>query len=302
MSAFIYVLMIGLWGFSWIAIKWQGGSVATEVSIFYRFALAALLMFIFGKVFNQLQQTKLSQHKFFALQGLCLFCCNFLAFYSATHYIASGLTAVVMATAPIFNALHGRLFFKTPTTANFWLGVIVGLSGIGLLFGADLMATDWSMDVLLGLVYALMGTWCFSIGNMISIRNTRDNIKPYTATSYGMVYGCLALLLIIYLRGLPFTIDLSTQYLGSLVYLAIPATVMGFTLYLILVDRIGANSASYVLLITPIVALVVSSVFESYHWTVYSSIGLSLVIAGNLMARRIKPLWRMKPRALAKAV
>lgn len=286
--------MIGLWGFSWIAIKWQAGSVATEVSIFYRFALAALLMFIFGKLFKQLQQTKLSQHKFFALQGLCLFCCNFLAFYSATHYIASGLTAVVMATAPIFNALHGRLFFNTPTTANFWFGVVVGLSGIGLLFGADLMATDWSLDVLLGLVYALIGTWCFSIGNMISIRNTRNNIKPYTATSYGMIYGCLALLLIIYIRGLSFSIDLSTQYLGSLVYLAIPATVMGFTLYLMLVDRIGANSASYVLLITPIVALVVSSVFESYHWTVYSSIGLTLVILGNLMSRRTKPLWRAR--------
>ncbi|MCE2594322.1 DMT family transporter [Motilimonas cestriensis] len=294
MSALIYLLMIGLWGFSWIAIKWQQGIVATEVSIFYRFALAALLMFIFGKLFKQLQQPKLSQHRFFALQGLCLFCCNFLAFYSATHYIASGLTAVVMATAPIFNALHGRLFFKTPTTANFWLGVVIGLSGIGLLFGADLLATTWSTDVLIGLGYALLGTWCFSIGNMISVRNTRDNIKPYTATSYSMLYGCATLLVIIYLRDLPFNIDLQVQYLGSLFYLAVPATVMGFTLYLILVDRIGANTASYVLLITPIVALVVSSVFESYHWTIYSSLGLALVILGNVVARTVNPLWRRK--------
>ena len=302
MSALIYLLMIGLWGFSWIAIKWQQGIVATEVSIFYRFVLAALLMFIFGKLFNQLQKPKLSQHRFFALQGLCLFCCNFLAFYSATHYIASGLAAVLMATAPIFNALHGRLFYNTPTTANFWFGVVIGLSGIGLLFGADLLATEWSTDVLIGLGYALMGTWCFSIGNMISMRNTRDNIKPYTATSYGMLYGCAALLVIIYLRDLPFNIELQLPYLGSLIYLAVPATVMAFTLYLILVDRIDDNSASYVLLITPIVALVVSSVFESYHWTVYSSLGLAMVIVGNLVARMKKPLWQRKEKLAQKAV
>ena len=294
MAAAMYLLMIFVWGFSWIAIKWQQGDVATEVSIFYRFALASLLMFLIGLVFKKLQTTKLSQHPWFALQGLCLFCMNFMAFYSATHYIASGLTAVIMATAPIFNAFHGRLFYGTPTTANFWLGVLVGLSGIVLLFGVDLrgaMDTSSGADTLLwGLGFSLLGTWFFSIGNMISMRNTRNQVSPFTATAYAMLYGCLALLFIIALKGLSFTLPLTPTYLGGLLYLAIPASVIGFTTYLMLVDRIGANGAAYLLVITPIVALAVSSVFEGYQWTWYSSAGLLLVLMGNILTRRQKPL------------
>ena len=285
MTAILYGLMIFVWGFSWIAIKWQQGDTPTEVSIFYRFAIAAALMFVFGIVFKKLQGTTRRQHLFFALQGLCLFCCNFLAFYSSTHYIASGLTAVVMATAPVFNALHGKLIYGTPIKVNFWLGVAVGLGGIGLLFGADLVKANWSVDLLYGLLFSLLGTWCFSMGNMISIYNSRSRVKPYTATSYAMVYGCIALFIIISGKGLSFELDTSTRYLASLVYLAIPASVIGFTVYLMLVDKLGANQAAYLLLITPIIALVTSSLFEGYGWTLYSTLGLALVILGNVITQ-----------------
>ncbi|MCJ8270754.1 MAG: EamA family transporter, partial [Psychrosphaera sp.] len=241
MTAFLYVLMIFVWGTSWIAIKWQSGDVPTEVSIFYRFVIAAVVMFIVGKVFNKLQPVNRRDQLYFALQGLCLFSCNFIAFYNATTYIASGLVAVVMATVPILNAIHGRLIYKTPTNSNFWFSVVIGLSGICLLFGGDLLQTDWSSEVLIGLMYALLGSWFFSMGNMVSIRNTRNNIQPFTDTSYAMIYGCIALLIMILFKGSTFTISTDPRYIGSLLYLAIPASIVGFTAYLVLVDRIGAN-------------------------------------------------------------
>jgi len=291
MTAFLYALMIFVWGFSWIAIKWQQGDTAMEVSILYRFFFAAIVMFVIGKIFNKLQTIKISDQKFFAMQGMCLFCCNFLFFYSSTAYIASGLTAVIMATAPIFNAIHGRFFYGTKTNNNFWLGVVIGLTGIASLFAGDLLQTDWSEDIFVGLFYALAGTWCFSIGNMISIRNTKNNIQPFTATSYAMVYGCVALLIIILFKDLSFEISLNTRYLASLTYLAIPASVIGFTVYLLLVDRIGANNAAYLLVITPIVALIISSIFENYQWTTFSTLGLLCVVLGNIITQIKKPIF-----------
>ncbi|PKH05065.1 DMT family transporter [Moritella sp. Urea-trap-13] len=298
MSAILYVSMIFIWGFSWISIKWQHGDVPMEVSIFYRFAIAAMVMFIVGKLWGKLQPVKRRDHAFLALQGGCLFCCNFLAFYSATLYIPSGLVAVFMATAPVFNAFHSKLFYQTETNANFWLGATLGLAGISLLFAGDLLQTNWSQDTLYGLMFALIGTWCFSIGNMLSIRNTRNSIQPFTATSYAMVYGCVALLVIIFVRGISFEFTLTTQYIGSLLYLAIPASVLGFTCYLILVDRLGASNAAYILVITPIVALSVSAVFEDYHWTLYSTLGLVLVILGNVLTQRKKALLTRTKKAL----
>lgn len=291
MSALLYVSMIFIWGLSWISIKWQHGYVPMEVSIFYRFAIAAIVMLIIGKLWNKLQPVKPKDQRFIALQGVCLFCCNFLAFYSATLYIPSGLVAVFMATAPVFNALHSKLFYKTEISANFWFGAVLGLTGISLLFAGDLMKTNWSQDTLYGLMFALIGTWCFSIGNMLSMRNSKNNVQPFTATSYAMVYGCAALLVIILVRDLPFEFSMSTQYIGSLLYLAIPASVLGFTFYLILVDRLGASNAAYILVITPIVALSVSAVFEDYHWTLFSSLGLVCVVIGNVLTQRKKPLF-----------
>jgi len=284
--------MVFIWGLSWISIKWQHGDVPMEISIFYRFAIAAIIMLIIGKYWGKLQPVKRHDQPYIALQGICLFCCNFLAFYSATLYIPSGLVAVIMATAPIFNAFHSQLFYKVKTNSNFWLGGMLGLIGICSLFAGDIIQTDWSQETLYGLLFALLGTWCFSIGNMLSIRNTKHNIQPFTATCYAMFYGCAALLVIIFLRGLTFEIAFTAQYIGSLLYLAIPASVLGFTIYLILVDRLGASNAAYILVITPAVALTASAIFEDYHWTIYSTLGLVLVIFGSILTQRKKVLFK----------
>lgn len=286
MSLLLYLLLIACWGFSWIAIKWQQGDVATEVSIFYRFAMAAVAMFLLGKILGWLQPVRLSQHKWFALQGCCLFSFNFLFFYHSTFYIASGLTAVTMATAPIFNAVLGRYFYGTEIKVNFILGAPLGLMGIGLLFAGDFMALGWSWPLLKGMLLALAGTCCFSLGNMLSIRNSKQQVQPYTATSYAMLYGCAVLLLIILFGGHSFQLELAPRYVWSLLYLALPASVFGFTAYLLLVDRLGAHNAAYILVITPCVALLVSSVYENYQWGWHSSIGLALVIAGNLVIQQ----------------
>ena len=297
MSVFLYILMIFLWGLSWIAIKWQHGDVPMEVSIFYRFAVAAIVMLVIGKLWKKLQPITRRDQYFIGLQGVCLFCCNFLAFYSATLYIPSGLVAVLMATAPIFNAVHSRLFYGTQTNANFWFGAVLGLMGISLLFAGDLLTTNWSSDTLLGLMFSLIGTWCFSIGNMLSIRNTKHNVAPFTANCYAMFYGCGALLLIIWGRGLSFEFSMTTQYVGSLMYLAIPASVLGFTCYLMLVDKLGASNAAYILVLTPIVALSASAIYENYQWTSYSTLGLFLVMLGNVLIQRKRalfPVWKQR--------
>ncbi|MEK8061123.1 EamA family transporter, partial [Burkholderia contaminans] len=84
--------------------------------------------------------------------------------------------------------------------------------------------------------------------------------------------------------GMPFTLDTSPRYLGALVYLAVPGSVIGFTAYLTLVGRIGPERAAYCTVLFPIVALAVSTVFEGYQWSPLAVVGLLLVVAGNLVA------------------
>jgi len=75
----------------------------------------------------------------------------------------------------------------------------------------------------------------------------------------------------------------TVSYVGSLLYLAIFASVLGFTFYLTLLGRIGADRAAYATVLFPIVALTLSTVFEGYEWTMLSLIGVVVVLAGNLL-------------------
>jgi drug/metabolite transporter (DMT)-like permease len=101
-----------------------------------------------------------------------------------------------------------------------------------------------------------------------------------------MTYGCGVLLAINLLRGNAFVIEPTLKYMGSLVYLAIGASVLAFMSYLTLLRRLGAARAGYATVLFPIVALAVSTVIEGYQWTPLAVIGVVLALLGNILVMR----------------
>ena len=75
-NLFLYLLTVIIWGTTWIAIKLQLGVVAIPVSIFYRFALAGLVLFAGLLLLGKLQKLDRRGHLMCLGQGLCLFCLN----------------------------------------------------------------------------------------------------------------------------------------------------------------------------------------------------------------------------------
>ena len=161
--------------------------------------------------------------------------------------------------------------------------MLSGIAGLVLLFWAELSASQLSLDTLMGVAFSLLGTWLFSLGNMVSLRHSRRGITPTTSTAWAMCYGCGVLLLIFLLSGEPVVIPSESRYLGALLYLSLFASVLGFSVYLMLVARIGPNSAAYALVATPVVALVISCVFEGYQWTNQGLFGLVFILLGNVI-------------------
>jgi drug/metabolite transporter (DMT)-like permease len=299
MNLSLYLLTVLIWGTTWIAIKFQLGTVAIPLSIGYRFALAALVLFVLLVPSGRLQPLDRRSQGLCLAQGLCLFCVNFICFYSASQYIASGLIAVVFSTATLWNALNARLLFKQRIAKNVLAGGSLGLIGLALLFWPELGGHEASHETLLGLGLSLLGTLCFSAGNMISTAQQRSGLRPLTSNAWGMLYGACILFLICLVQGIPLTFDGSLRYLGSLLYLAIPGSVIGFTAYLTLVGRLGADRAAYCTVLFPVVALNVSAWLEGYQWTAPALIGLVLVLVGNILVFR-KP--NNPPKALAAGV
>ncbi|PSJ46489.1 EamA family transporter [Zobellella endophytica] len=291
MNIVLYSLTVLIWGTTWIAITFQLGEVPVPQSVFYRFALAALVLLLVLRLTGRLRRIGLQDHLFCALQGLCVFCLNFYLFYTATGYITSGLNSVVFSMSVLFNAVNGVIFFRQPLTRRLVLAAALGLAGMLCLFWPDIRGQSLNGTVLLGLGCSLLGTYGFSLGNMLSLRHQRRGLDVWSTNAYAMGYGALLMLLIALTGGEPLVLDTSPGYLGALLYLAIVGSVVGFGVYFALVGRIGAGQAAYATLLFPLVALAISTLFEGYRWTPPALLGLALILVGNgvMFYRRREP-------------
>ena len=283
MNALLYALTVLFWGTSWLAVKFQLGVVAPEVSVLYRFILAAVLALIMCLAMGRSLRFSPRDHGFIALQGLFLFSTNYLLIYLGTQYLTSGLVAVVFSTVIVFNILGGAILFRTPVEPRVLLGAACGIGGLVLVFWPEIAAFDLSSGGTRGLLLAIGGTASASCGMLTSAWNQRRRALPvFQSNAYGMLYGAAIMAAFCLLGGSRFAFDASPIYVSALLYLAVFATVVAFWTYLTLVGRIGAGRAAYATALFPLVALALSTFFEGYVWTLMAAAGVALVLLGNV--------------------
>ena len=283
MNLFLFAVTVFVWGTTWFAIALQLGPVPVLTSIFYRFALAALILAPALAFTRRLAPMRPRDHGFAMLLGVCLFSMNFVCFYNATRFVPSGLVSVVFSLATLYNAVGARLFFREPIAPRTLLAAALGLGGLAVLFAPAIRDGSFGADAPLGLGLAALGTLFFSLGNMISRRNSAAGIPPATANAWGMSWGALYLLGLVLATGTPLVAPPDLVYVAALGWLAVFGSVVGFTTYLMLVARIGSGRAAYATVMFPVVALVLSALWEGYVWDGRTVLGLGLTIAGNVV-------------------
>lgn len=282
MNSLLYISTVLIWGSTWLAIAWQVGDVAVPVSVFYRFLIAALVLLTGLTVFRR-QALGGSDHLYCLLQGGCVFGLNFYCFYTAAAYLPSGLIAILFSMSTLFNAVNGYLFFRTPVPRVFYWALALGLPGMVLIFWQDLIAVEATWTLLGAVGLSLLGTFGFSLGNMVSVRHQRRGLQINTTNAFAMLYGALFMGLIALVQGASFSLPEEPRYLGALVYLAVIGSIGGFGAYFMLVGRIGAGKAAYATVLFPLVALVLSTIFEGYQWHASALVGLAMIASGNLL-------------------
>jgi len=286
----LYLAAVLIWGSTWIAITFQFGRVPPEVSVAYRFALASLILFLWCGVRRLRLGFSVREHLWMALQGALLFGLNYVCVYLAETQISSGLVAVIFSLIVFCNILGTRLCFATPLRPAMIGGALLGVAGVTLIFLPEIGRSAGGGRAILGLAFAVGGTVSASLGNLISARNQRHGLPVVQLNAFGMLYGALIVGLYACVRGRPFVFDGSVHYLLSMGYLALFGSVLAFGAYLTLVGRIGADRAGYAAAVIPIVALVLSGLFEGFHWQGSTVLGIGLCLAGNVLVlqRRVK--------------
>ncbi|MGH6941510.1 DMT family transporter [Hypericibacter sp.] len=296
-TSLLYVVTVAIWGTSWFAMRFQLGQVPELQSIAYRFLLASAILILWCFLTRRRLRFGWRDHLFCAIQGTTLFWFNYFLFYLAASRIPSGLMAVCFSTIVVMNIAGGAIFFGTRAERRVWIGALLGMVGLGLVFLPEIVGIEFSRAHLEGLILSLVATFSASLGNMVSVRHKRAAMPVVESNALGMGYGALLGLVAAALFSSPYRFDWQPSFLFSMAYLAFFASVIGFGSYLTLVQRIGADRAAYASVLFPLLALLLSTLFEGYRWTLLAGLGILLVLAGNLLV-----LLRPKPAPAPVAV
>lgn len=282
----LFAVCVLIWGSTWIAITFQLGNVAPEMSVAYRFLLASAALFVFCRWRKLSLQFSLRQHIDLALFGAAMFCISYILVYYSETYIVSGMVAVAYSGMPMINMVAARLLFGTKMTLRIAVAASFGIAGIVLVFWPEFGHLSSSRNASLGVLFTVLSVFASCAGSMMATRTQKLGYPTWTSMAWGMLYGGALAMLFGLAMGRSITFSNTPGYVLSLVYLAFLGSVVTFGCYLTLMSRIGAARAAYVGVMVPIVALAVSFFFEKFTWGYLTTAGVALSIIGNIIMLR----------------
>ena len=244
---------------------------------------ASFLIFIYLLIKKKKLKFSIDYHIWFLFFGTCLYSLNYVFFYLSNTYLISAFPAIVFSTVVIMNILGETFYFKNKPSLKTLIGATIGMIGIIIIFNEEIFNFNLDNDIHLGLFLALIVTFCASIGNMIHQRILIHNFPLMETIAYAMLYGSLITLLITQIKGTEFLFEFTFSYIASLTYLSIIGSIFAFVFYLKLLERVGAGRAGYVGVVMPVLALLISTIFENLEWKISLITGLPILIIGAIL-------------------
>ena len=288
-NAIPFAVVAVIWGSTWLVIKDQVSAVPPSWSIAYRFAIATAAMFALAAWRGDRVALPRAGQRWAVALGVTQFTANLTFVYNAERFITSGLVAVLFALLVVPNAVAGKLLLGQAITRRFVAGSGIAAVGVAALFWHEYRASPASLsDVLWGAGLASGGILAASSANIIQALEPVRRYPLVTLLAWGMLWGTamnIACSLILY--GAP-VVETRGVYWGGVVYLAIAGSVMTFPLYYGLIRRVGAGRAAYNSVAVPVVAMLLSTLFEGYRWTPLAIGGAMVAMAGLAVALRAR--------------
>jgi len=283
----LFAICVLTWGTTWYAITFQIGHTAPEVGVALRFALAGSVVLTWSALRGIRLRFTPAEHALFALQGTFLYGVSYICVYHAERHVVSALVAVGYSASPLVTGLGAQALFGLRVTRRFVFGGLLGLTGVALMFWREFGPAASSPDAALGGLFTVSAVLLSAIGSLVASRNRSRGLPFWPALGFGMLYGAVVGAVVALLMGLSFAPPAVATWWVSLLYLALAGSVLTFACFLTLQERIGPGPAGTIGVMTPLLALLVSMLFESFRPDALTLTGAALAVTGNvLMLRR----------------
>ena len=260
MKILVWVILCLLWGTTWIFIKIGLADLPPITFAAARFILAILILVPLIS-FNRFPWPRSAAAlKLIALTGFLQFSLNYSSVFWAEQYITSGLAAVLQSMIPVFGLVLAWVFLPSERITGLKiLAVTLGFVGVAVIFVEQLRIE--SLMAFLGCIAIVVGAYCAAQASIL-VKLRASEMHPASLVCLQMLAGLPALVLYALIaEGNPLSFNWTWAAIGCVLYLTIFGTIAAFWLYYWLLSRIESTKAMMISLVTPLIAVVIGSIF-----------------------------------------
>jgi len=291
MTVLVWLILCLIWGSTWIFIKIGLEDLPPIGFASARFVVSVVILLFVIRIQKIPLPRTAKEWRLIALTGVLQFSINYSLVFWSEQYITSGLAALLQSMITVFGLVLAWIFLPSERiTAQKIIAVIIGVSGVGVIFNDQLRVDNWM--AFLGCAAIVAGAYAAAQASIL-VKAKAGAIHPAALVFSQMICGLPAIIIYSLINdGNPLTFKWTAKAVLCVLYLSIFGTIAAFWLYYWLLSKIESTKAMMISLVTPLLAVIIGAVFIGETLPPQTLLG-GLLIVGSVglivFKRRVVP-------------
>ena len=279
-----FVALGVIWGTNFISMKWASRTLTAEQITLARVLCGFVPVLAYALIQRSLSWRHIRHAHHFFVMSLLATSVYFFAFAAGTSLLPSGIAGALSGAIPLFSFLAATVLLRADRPRPLQLvGVLVGFGGVLLI--ASPWNTSGAVDPL-GVVYMLLGSASVGVSYVYAARFVvKLQIAPAALTTYQMGLALLLLAIVTDFSGIGAIRTDPVALVALVVGLGLLGTGLAYILYYVIVERLGAVTASSASYVPPVVALAIGVFLVGEPLQITDAIAVGLIMIGVLTLR-----------------
>jgi drug/metabolite transporter (DMT)-like permease len=278
-----YALVVLIWGTTWYGVHTQVNGTEPHVAVALRLAVSSVIFFGIALALKLPLRISRRQVGLVTVQGICFFGMNYVAVYTASQYLTSGVLAVVFSITVPFNIVVDRIINRRRARPLVIVAALTGVAGIAVVFSGELERALATANAVWGATLGVFAATIVAVGNVLASGAAATELGPVRLSAFGLAAGTIAIMLWGLVTGAPWTLDVTPEWLAGYAYLVLIGSVVAFGIYMRILPMIGPVAGAYVVVLSPAVAIGISALLEGLPLGPTTLVGVAMLLAGHSM-------------------
>lgn len=280
-----YIAVCIIWGSTYLAIRIGVSDFPPALFAGIRFLVAGALVLLYAYSRGYKFPENITDVRRQAIVGLFLLLGGNGLVVWAEQWVFSGVTALILAIVPLFNAILEWFLPNGPRMRlTGWFGLFLGFIGVGLLV---LTGADTNIIDILGGILLLLASFSWSMGSVYS-KTFKASGTMVANIGIQMLAGGIGLTIVGLILGEAGRIHLTSKGLGALAYLIMFGSILGYSSYIYLLQKWPASKAGTYAYVNPIVGVFLGAVILGEPVSPYVFISAIIILGGVLLVQLSK--------------